>query len=210
MASFDFTGKTALVTGAGGGIGRNIALGLAKRGVRGLALCDIREDLVRETASLAQALGARVSVHVFDIADRCAIEALPAQVRDEHASIEVLVNNAGVTLGGHFDAGTIDEFEWVLTINLLGVTRMTRVFLPQLKQVPAAQIINNIKLRTARKCGRRHTKVSMISSIVKCKSTLLLPNFLDLFKLRTPSTITTDETTCITRFQDTDTNETHI
>lgn len=142
MASFDFTGKTALVTGAGGGIGRNIALGLAKRGVRGLALCDILEDTVRETASLAQALGAQVSVHVFDIADRCAIEALPAQVRDEHASIEVLVNNAGVTLGGHFDAGTIDEFEWVLTINLLGVTRMTRVFLPQLKQVPAAQIIN--------------------------------------------------------------------
>lgn len=142
MRSFDFTGTTAVVTGAGSGIGRNIALGLAKRGVKGLALCDIREDLVQETASLLEAQGVHVSVHVFDIAERSAIEALPAQVLTAHDSVEVLVNNAGVTLGGTFDACTIDEFEWVLTINLLGVTRMTRVFLPQLKQVSSAQIIN--------------------------------------------------------------------
>ena len=142
MRSFDFTGTTAVVTGAGSGIGRNIALGLAKRGVKGLALCDIREDLVQETASLLEASGVHVSVHVFDIAERSAIEALPAQVLTAHDSVEVLVNNAGVTLGGTFDACTIDEFEWVLTINLLGVTRMTRVFLPQLKQVSSAQIIN--------------------------------------------------------------------
>lgn len=142
MGSFDFSGKTAVITGAGGGIGRALALDLAGRGVKGLALCDIREERVQETASLAREKGALVSVHAFDIAERTAIEALPAQVSEFHPAVDVLVNNAGVALGGNFENCSIDEFEWLLTINLLGVTRMTRVFLPQLKQMPAAQIIN--------------------------------------------------------------------
>lgn len=142
MNRFDFHGKTAVITGAGSGIGRCLALELASRGVRGLALCDIREGLVESVAQEARLHGPEVSTHVFDIAIRSDIEALPEDVIAIHGGVEVLINNAGVTLFGAFDECTLDEFEWLITINLLGVTRMTRAFMPALRQAPAAQLIN--------------------------------------------------------------------
>jgi len=142
MNGFDFRGKNAVITGAGSGIGRSLALELTARGINGLALCDIREHLVEATAEEARAGGAKVSIHVFDIADRTEIEMLPEAVEVFHGGADILINNAGVTLAGRFEACTLDEFEWLLTINLLGVIRMSRAFMPVLRRAKTAQIIN--------------------------------------------------------------------
>lgn len=132
-------GKTAVVTGAGGGIGRAIARSLADRGCH-LALCDINETGLAETA--ASIAGVRVSLHRLDVADRAAVAALPGEVAAHHPSVDLLVNNAGVALGGTFEQVSEAEFEWLIDINFWGVVRMTRAFLPVLHRSNDARIVN--------------------------------------------------------------------
>lgn len=132
-------GKTAVVTGAGGGIGRAIAQSLAQRGCH-LALCDINEQGLAETA--ASVRGVRASCHMLDVADRAAVAALPDLVAAHHSSVDLLVNNAGVALGGTFEQVSEAEFEWLFDINFWGVVRMTRAFLPALRRSADARIIN--------------------------------------------------------------------
>lgn len=134
-------GRTAVVTGAAGGIGRAISVSLASRGCH-LALADIDEDGLAETARLTAAHGVRVSGHPLDVADRAAVAALPASVAAEHPGVDLLVNNAGVALGGTFEQVSEDDFEWLFGINFWGVVRMTRAFLPLLHRNEDACIVN--------------------------------------------------------------------
>ncbi|MEL6061484.1 MULTISPECIES: SDR family NAD(P)-dependent oxidoreductase [unclassified Methylobacterium] len=137
---FDLKGRTAVVTGAGSGIGRALAVSLARRGCH-LALADLNEAGTAETArSLPQ--GVRVSRHRLDVADREAVAAFPAIVAAEHGSLDLLVNNAGVALGGTFLQVSETDFEWLLEINFWGVVRMSRAFLPMLLSRPEARIVN--------------------------------------------------------------------
>jgi NAD(P)-dependent dehydrogenase (short-subunit alcohol dehydrogenase family) len=137
---FDLAGRTALITGAAGGIGRALALGLVRRGSH-LALADIDPTGLAETARLLPT-GSRVSLHALDVADRGAVAALPAAIRAAHPSLDILVNNAGVALGGTFEQVSEADFEWLVEINFWGVVRMTRAFLPLLHESPEARIIN--------------------------------------------------------------------
>src|SRR4029079_11400419 len=95
-------GRTAVITGAAGGIGRAIAVSLASRRCH-LALADIDEPGMAETSNLAREHGVRVSRHRVDVADRVAIAELPDTVAAEHGGVDILVNNAGVALGGTFE-----------------------------------------------------------------------------------------------------------
>src|SRR5271170_7560590 len=133
--------RTAVVTGAAGGIGRGIAISLARRGCH-LALADINEAPLAETAKLAAAPGVRISQHHLNVADRAAVAALPAQVLAQHPGVDILINNAGVALGGTFDQVTEEDFEWLFEINFWGVVRMTRAFLPLLKASDDARVVN--------------------------------------------------------------------
>ncbi|AWN38915.1 SDR family NAD(P)-dependent oxidoreductase [Methylobacterium radiodurans] len=139
-ARFELAGRTALITGAGSGIGRALALGLARRGCH-LALADIDAAGLAETAERLPA-GLRVSRHRLDVADREAVAALPAQIRAAHLGLDLLVNNAGVALGGSFEQVSEADFDWLLGINFWGVVRMTRAFLPLLRESPEARIVN--------------------------------------------------------------------
>jgi short-subunit dehydrogenase len=134
-------GRVAVLTGAGSGIGRALALGLARRGVH-LALADINPDGLKETASSAAAAGVTVSEHILDVADRDQVAALPRQVIDRHGRVDVLINNAGVALGGTFDRVSEADFDWLMEINFHGVVRMTRAFLPLLHRSDAARIVS--------------------------------------------------------------------
>jgi NAD(P)-dependent dehydrogenase (short-subunit alcohol dehydrogenase family) len=134
-------GRTAVITGAGGGIGRAIAVSLARRRSH-LALVDIDEAGMAETADLAQACGVRVSQHRVDVADRAAVAELPDIVSAEHAGVDILVNNAGVAVGGTFEQVSEEDFEWLFEINFWGVVRMTRAFLPLLRASGDARVVN--------------------------------------------------------------------
>ena len=92
----NFAGKIAAVTGAGSGIGRSLAIELAKKGCN-LALADINGDSLAETAHLAIAAGAECSTCVLDVSDREAVERFAADVVGKFGGIHLVINNAGVT-----------------------------------------------------------------------------------------------------------------
>ena len=145
--------RTAVLTGAASGIGRAIAISLARRGCN-LALADVNDTGLSETARLAQAAqtespispapptGVRITQHHLDVADRLAVASFPQAVLAAHPGVDVLINNAGVALGGTFEAVTEEDFEWLFAINFWGVVRMTRAFLPLLQKSDDARLVN--------------------------------------------------------------------
>ncbi|MGQ9826432.1 MAG: SDR family NAD(P)-dependent oxidoreductase [Roseiflexus sp.] len=133
--------RTAIVTGAAGGIGRAVAVSLARRRCH-LALVDINRAGLECTAALAATHGVRVSCHRLDVADAEAVVALPDAVCRVHPGVDVLVNSAGVALWGTFEQVSDADFDWLLSINLHGLVRMSRAFLPLLKASDDARLVN--------------------------------------------------------------------
>jgi short-subunit dehydrogenase len=133
--------RVAVVSGAGGGIGRAIALALARRGCH-LGLCDIDVAGLDDVARQATALGVRCSSHRLDVADRAAVASLPAEVLAAHGAVHLLVNNAGVALGGTFEQVSEADFDWLMEINFHGLVRMTRAFMPHLRRADQARVVN--------------------------------------------------------------------
>jgi NAD(P)-dependent dehydrogenase (short-subunit alcohol dehydrogenase family) len=133
--------RVAVITGAGSGIGRATALSLARRGCY-LALADINAAGLAESQAQVLSAGARVSSHRLDVADREAVAALPADILATHGRVDLLVNNAGVALGGNFEQVSEADFDWLFEINFHGVVRMTRAFLPLLRASDDACIVN--------------------------------------------------------------------
>jgi NAD(P)-dependent dehydrogenase (short-subunit alcohol dehydrogenase family) len=133
-------GRTAVITGAAGGIGRGIALALAKRGCN-LALADLDEQGLSETARLC-GNGVRVTCHRLDVANKEAVAAFPERVLAQHDAVHLLFNNAGVAIGGSFEEVAEEDFEWLMGINFWGVVRMTRAFLPHLRAAGDGRIVN--------------------------------------------------------------------
>ena len=141
MADMRLENRTAVVTGAASGIGRAIAISLARRGCH-LALADVNELGLAETADMLASNRLRVTRHKLDVADHAAVAAFPQTVTSGHPGVDVLVNNAGVALGGYFKDVSEDNFEWLFNINFWGVVRMTRAFLPLLQAADDARLVN--------------------------------------------------------------------
>jgi NADP-dependent 3-hydroxy acid dehydrogenase YdfG len=139
--ALDLRNRVAVITGAGSGIGRATAFAMARRGCH-LALADIDEASAKASAARAREFGVRASSHRLDVADRAGVAALPAAVLATHGQVDLLMNNAGVALGGTFEQVGADDFDWLLEINFGGVVRMTRAFLPHLHRSDDARIIN--------------------------------------------------------------------
>jgi NADP-dependent 3-hydroxy acid dehydrogenase YdfG len=130
MKSFD--GKVVAITGAGSGIGRALSVDLARRGAL-LALSDVDEAGLMVTVDLAKATGAReVRSDVVDVAAREAVDAWAEAVIGQFGRVNVLVNNAGVSLTGEFEDLEVADMKWVVDINFWGVVYGTRAFLPHL------------------------------------------------------------------------------
>ena len=134
-------GGVAVLTGAASGIGAALAVELARRGMH-LALVDVNAAGLETVAARARAAGGTVSTHALDVADHAAVAALPAAVLAAHGRVTVLVNNAGVALGGRFEQVAAEDFDWLMSINFGGTVRLTRAFLPALAREPAAQLVN--------------------------------------------------------------------
>jgi len=133
--------RTAVVTGAGSGIGRAIAQSLAQRGCH-LALADISEAGLAETVGLLKGAKVRITSHKLDVADRQAVAAFPDIVAAAHGGAALLFNNAGVALSGTFDQVSERDFEWLFEINFWAVVRLTRAFMPLLKANDEARLVN--------------------------------------------------------------------
>lgn len=136
----DFNEKVAAITGAGSGIGRGLALALAKEGAE-LALSDINEENLEETRGLCSA-SPKVTTRVVDVANRSAVESWAADVAREHGRVNLIFNNAGVALSSAIVDMTYDDLEWLMGINFWGVVHGTKSFLPHLLEAGDGHVIN--------------------------------------------------------------------
>lgn len=138
----DFKGKVAVVTGAASGIGRATAQALAAEGCS-VALADVDESGLDEAAAEIERAGApKVTRHRIDVSDRGAMESLPETVVAEHGRVDILVNNAGVSVAATLQDHSIEDFEWIVGINLWGVIYGCKFFLPHLQRSDDAYIVN--------------------------------------------------------------------
>jgi NAD(P)-dependent dehydrogenase (short-subunit alcohol dehydrogenase family) len=124
-----FAEKTAVVTGAGSGLGREFALLGAKLGMR-LVLADVQQDALKQTEASAIALGADVLTQVCDVRHGDEVESLAQAALSRFGAIHLVFNNAGVGAGGLIWESTQHDWEWVLGVNLWGVIHGVRVFTP--------------------------------------------------------------------------------
>ena len=134
-----FSDKVAAITGTGSGIGEALAISLAQQGCA-VAIADIDADKLKHTAS--QIRGAAVSSHLVDVADRAQMEQFAKNVVAHHGRVNMVFNNAGVSLTDTVSHMSYENFEWLMDINFWGVVYGSKAFLPYLEQVSEAQIIN--------------------------------------------------------------------
>jgi NAD(P)-dependent dehydrogenase (short-subunit alcohol dehydrogenase family) len=137
----NFTDRVAVITGAGSGIGRALALELAGLGAR-LALSDIDEVAVADTAARCEKAGAQAKGYRLDVADRAAVTAHAAAVAAEFGQVNLVVNNAGVALVGTVEEMSYADLEWIVGINFWGVVHGTKAFLPHLIASGDGHLVN--------------------------------------------------------------------
>ena len=134
--------KVCVVTGAGSGIGRGLALNLAGRGAR-LALSDVDDAGLAATVDQVRAAGARdVRSDHLDVADREAFASYAASVADHFGRVNVVVNNAGVALAGNLEDLEYADMDWIIGVNFWGVVHGTKEFLPHLIASGEGHLVN--------------------------------------------------------------------
>ncbi len=143
MRDYVFDRGTALVTGAASGIGAALARGLADRGSH-LGLVDRDEGGLKGVADEIRSRhpGLDVRTYVADLADTDELAALAATMLADFDRVTLLVNNAGVALGGRFDQISLDDFEWVMRINFTATVHLTYAFLPRLRESAGSHLVN--------------------------------------------------------------------
>jgi short-subunit dehydrogenase len=135
-------GKTIVLTGGGSGMGREMTLLLLKKGAR-VAIVDINESTLKETAELAGDHQGRLTTHVLNITDKEAVAALPEAVIKAHGAVDGLINNAGIIQPFvKINDLAMKDIERVFNVNFWGVVNMTKAFLPHLLKRPEAHIVN--------------------------------------------------------------------
>ncbi len=143
MRPYDFSAGRAIVTGAASGIGRSLAVHLARRG-SDLALVDRNGDRLDDLAAELRAAhpDREVTCYLVDLADEQKTLELGRRLAAAHPDTTLLINNAGVALGGRFDQVTAEEFDWLLAINFRAVVTLTRALHPVLLTHPGAHLVN--------------------------------------------------------------------
>jgi NAD(P)-dependent dehydrogenase (short-subunit alcohol dehydrogenase family) len=128
----DFHGKVSVITGAGSGIGRGMAVAFAREGAR-IVACDVDAEGLDGTAKLVRdEAGGEVAAEIVDVRDGAALETLAASVEERFGGTDVLCNNAGVFRGGHVWQSPVEDWDWVLSVNLYGIIHGLRAFVPRM------------------------------------------------------------------------------
>jgi len=146
----EISGRTAVVTGAGGGMGRSIALELAAEGVS-VAVVDLDREAAEAVAAEIGANGGKAAAYAVDVSKLDQVEQLADAVYERFGSVEILVNNAGVTLRpfrASWDT-SYEDFQWVMAVNFWGVLHGHHVFVPRMRETPGEKhIVNTSSMAT--------------------------------------------------------------
>jgi short-subunit dehydrogenase len=134
--------SVVVVTGAASGIGRALALRLTREKIAGLAIADVNESGLEETAALLESLGVSFSSQIIDVSKLDDIQKLASETLAKHGRVTHLINNAGVGLVGNVEDISFEDLEWLMGINFWGTVYGTKVFLPILREQEQAHIIN--------------------------------------------------------------------
>lgn len=137
----DLKMKTSVVTGAASGIGRALALQLADEG-RAIAVCDVNEEGLAETVAGIERRGAKALWASVDVANEQAVRDFAERAMAELGPVDIVINNAGVSLTDYFENLSQEDFEWIVNINFWGVIYGTRAFLPQMLERKSGHIVN--------------------------------------------------------------------
>lgn len=130
-----------VITGAGGGLGRALALELAGRRGR-IVAADIDLAAAEATAAAVRAAGGEARAVVCDVADRAQVDQLPAVADDAYGGADLIVNNAGVAVAGPMEDVSQADWDWIMGINLWGVIHGCRAFIPRFKAQGSGAILN--------------------------------------------------------------------
>jgi len=136
-----FDGRVAVITGAAGGLGGALAAELAARGCH-LALTDVDEEKLEATSAGLADTGVRITTHRVDVTSRDDMSQLPETVVAEHGGVNLLVNNAGITLQKSFATHSLADWDRIVGINWWGVLHGCHYFLPALRAADEAHIVN--------------------------------------------------------------------
>ncbi|MEM9491486.1 MAG: SDR family NAD(P)-dependent oxidoreductase [Myxococcota bacterium] len=131
----------AVVTGAASGLGRALSLELAQRGGR-VVISDIDAKGSEATAEQVRERGGEAHIIPCDVRDPAAVEDLAASAREAMGAVDLVANNAGVAVGGAFEQVSLDDWRWIVDINLWGVVNGCRAFYPAMKERGRGYIIN--------------------------------------------------------------------
>lgn len=134
--------KVVVISGAGSGMGREMALIAARQGAL-LAVSDWNEHGLAESVDLLKAAGAReLRSDVVDVSDRAAMGAWATAVVEQFGRVNMMINNAGVTVTGDFEEMSYEDFDWIVGVNFTGVVNGTKEFLPHLIASGDGSLVN--------------------------------------------------------------------
>jgi len=137
----DFTGKVVVITGGASGLGAATARAFAARGAK-IALCDIDGEGLRAMKGMLEVRGTEVMTEIVDVAQAWQVEEFRDKVYREFGHVDVLVNNAGVALAGRLEDMKLEDWQWIMGINMWGVVHGSHFFYPRMIQQGSGHIVN--------------------------------------------------------------------
>lgn len=135
------SGKAAIITGGGTGIGQGIALKMASLGIR-VVICGRRAEPLRQTAAAIVEAGGEVIWVQADVAEEAGATQVVDTAVSNYESVDILVNNAGIAGGGHIHAHSVEDWDRVMAVNLRGPFLLTRAVLPFMRRQYRGHILN--------------------------------------------------------------------
>lgn len=167
MSVQDFSGKVAVITGAGSGFGREFARLGAELGMS-LVLADVQTNALQDVSSELEARGTRVLSRVLDVADGAQVDALAEATAAEFGDVHLLFNNAGVGTAGLIWENSVADWQWTLGVNLWGVIHGMRAFVPRmLESAKASPDYRGHIINTASMAGLLNPPVSGVYNVSK-------------------------------------------
>ena len=134
--------SVVVITGTGSGIGRELAINLAKEGIAALSISDINTGRLAETAELVKPTGIKLHTSVVDVAKRDEVQRFADETVDVFGSATHIINNAGVGMVGRVEELSLEDIEWMMNINFWGTVYGTKIFLPIFRKQEFGHVVN--------------------------------------------------------------------